>query len=127
MTQIALNARLELLRRYAWVRDYIRELNAKLGAGEVRYDEDSPLHADPWQNADEDIQLAADEAVKVGQLECLGSRKLIARHPKTGVGLYAEGPGKLYRITDAGYDWIRAHDALGEVAQEAPEQGASDA
>ena len=113
------NARLEVLRRYAFVRDHVGALNATLLDGEVRYDDDCPLFADPWQNAVDAVRLAADEAVKLGQLRCIGKRKLIARHPQTGQEIWVEGSGNIYSITDAGYAYIRARDLLGETAQEA--------
>lgn len=89
-TVVVENARLELLRRLAWFREYMAKR---------RFDWPThcPLWEDPWVNPESDILLAIREARLLGQIE---------------------GGPDYYRITDAGYDWIKTYDATGELNHE---------
>lgn len=111
MTAVIVNARLELLRNYATMRDLVRKANSQMALPEELQTEEAPLFAGRWNNNRDDIRLAAKEAVSLGQLKYVG--EYVAIGP---FRIYGEGG--LYTITDAGYDWIRAHDALAELRQE---------
>lgn len=112
MTAIRENARLELLRAYAAVRDFVQEAWRKDGA---RYaPEWTPLFAGEWENVEEDVLLALKEAVALGQMEAEWATE---RSPQI-VRTLQSVQGPPCRITDAGYDFIRAHDAIGEASQE---------
>lgn len=113
-TAVVENARMELLRGLAQAEDshevrYAESARRK-AAGE-RDDPDwwpthYPLFCGVWQNEAADIRLAVRECERLGFVEA--ARSALDR----AVG------GPMVRITPAGYAWIRAHDALGEIAQE---------
>lgn len=94
------NARLELLRSEAETRDVMRKLVAD---GALHgWDGWSPLWEELATNSAEDFRLAARECAALGLIELH-----IDEH-----GNYA------VRLLDAGYDWIKARDLVGEVEQE---------
>ncbi len=109
-TEIRANARLELLRCLAFARDWHRARVAEdLAAGkpDLWGPEHVPLHCGEFRNPVADIDLAAKECAAIGEIELV--------HAKDGI----EPNGPAVVITDKGYDWIRAYDALGEAQQEA--------
>lgn len=98
--------RLTLLRSLASLRDYERKHG---------YDKDeywpkfTPLFgATTWPYDADDMVLACRESEKLGHIEVKGL-----------VGTERVLFGWMLRITDAGYDYIRARDLVGEVRQEA--------
>lgn len=93
-TVVIPNARLELLRAFAWCRETFNQ------PGDPRH---FPLDAGDWKNTPEDIWLAARECAAIGEIE-------LAEVPVVGA---------MVGITDKGYAAIRVHDAVGESAQEA--------
>ena len=110
MTELRANARLELLRCLAFARDWHRARVAEdVAAGKdatLWGPEHVPLHCGEFRNPVEDINLAAKECAAVGEIDLC--------HATDGI----EPNGPAVAITDKGYDWIRAHDALGEASQE---------
>jgi hypothetical protein len=100
VTKVVENARLELLRSQVETQD---ALTRAVEQGHLsRWDGWSPLHEDFAQNSPEDFRLAARECAALGHLE-----------------LHTDDEGDMYvKITPQGYDWIRAHDLIGETAQE---------
>lgn len=125
MTRIAENARLELLRRWALWRDMVPRM--KELAPQVEWERPQPLGAgylnperscgngkedDLYDNKWEDIVLAARECAAIGHLELHG-------RDRESLGWWDSQAGNwCVKITDAGYDWIKAHDAIGESRHE---------
>ena len=115
MTQVAENARLELLRLAALLEDTIPW-------GRDNYPSRWPLFegkADggTWENSDDDIILALEEAVKLGHMEANALHASNDPVAKMHANLRG-GREWMCRITPAGYDWIKAHDVVGEATQE---------
>lgn len=109
-TEIVVNARLEVLRELARWRDTLMPLLRKQGidpSPEQPLDGHTWPREDAWQNKWDDIVLAVRELSALGHISVTG----MDSEPQEDWGLC---------ITDAGYDWINAHDALGEAEQEAP-------
>lgn len=113
------NARLELLRLLALLDDTGREQQAAAAAeGRPCYwPSHTPLFEGEWQNAREDIILAAREAAALGHVEWHALHASADPTDKLIANLRG-GREWMIRITPAGYAWIRAHDMLGEIAQE---------
>lgn len=99
-------ARLALLRCGAFMRDYA---DAKKLANDPYWPTHFPLYAagEEWGFEDDVMWLAAEEAVKLGQCE---GNPTPPDYPLRDF---------ILRITDAGYDFIKAHDMIGEVRQDA--------
>lgn len=105
MTHVIEAPRVSLLRCLAWMRDF-EARNPDL------VDEYWPTHtplfgATEWSHEPEDMVLAAKEAAALGHIEL---------QPVSGNLHFMFG--YMMRITDAGYDHIKAHDAIGEAEQE---------
>ena len=99
MTVVNENARLELLRSMAETHDV---LSAMTERGELNWNGWTPLHEDFAENNEEDFRLAARECAALGLID-----------------LHIDDEGDYaVRLRPAGYDWIRAHDAIGEAMQE---------
>lgn len=122
-TRVAANGRLELLRKLAFYREQLMPMLAAkypgvwhdfppLGVGYLDPSSacgtpDAELYANPWG----DIVLAARECEAIGQIEIRGRGASNQDRLLNGPGWWG------VRITDAGLDWIHAHDALGELHQ----------
>jgi hypothetical protein len=105
-TIVVENARLELLRGLAAAEDHHQaRINDPAEEHPEFWPTHYPLFCGEWANAASDIILAAEESAKLGHIEL----------HKTTFPLME----RMVRITPAGYAWIRAHDAIGEAAQEA--------
>lgn len=97
--------RLSLLRNLAALRDW-EARNPDM------VDEHWPTHtplfgAAEWSYDADAMKLAAREAAAIGHIDAT-----------TLTGVPAAMFGCMIRITDAGYDYIKAHDAIGEAEQE---------
>ena len=116
-TTVVENARLELLRLAAMLED--------MGRGCEHWPVWFPLfecEADGgpgsgYKNDREDIIVALREAVALGQLESCALHESADPLDRYIANLRG-GREWMVRLTPAGYDWIRAHDAIGEAAQE---------
>lgn len=90
------NPRLELLRALAEWRETEPKLAAQFGWEPGKY-ASVPLGEYEWRNPWDLVVLAARESAAIGHITKVG---------------------EMVAITDAGYAWIQAHDALGEATQE---------
>lgn len=112
-TEVRENARLELLRNLAWYRDWCAK-RAKEEPDEPLFRNGfAPLFCSEWENRREDIALAAKECDALGEIEMVrpdGTDKTF--------DVLVSLEGAPVKITDKGYDWIRARDAIGEAEQE---------
>jgi len=103
------NARLELLRSLASAEELYEQSAAEDMAahGDVYSPTHYPLFCGEWANTREDIEIAAREASRLGDIELIESGLL---------RLMDNGP--MVRITPQGRAWIAAELLLGEAAQE---------
>ena len=106
MTAVNVGPRLAILRMLAAMRDW--EATREDPTSE-HWPTHYPLFAAgvEWEHDDDDLRLAARELILLGHAD--GSSNSII----------VESDYYL-RITDAGYDHIKAHDAIGEAEQEVP-------
>jgi hypothetical protein len=119
-TEVRENARWELLRCLALIRDEFPKLKLD-GTMHV------PLYEGEWQNSKDDIWLAAQEAGKLGDIEFHDLNRSTDPATRFIVRTLRDGRDAMVRITDQGYGVVKAHDLLGEVAQDArgsaPQEG----
>jgi hypothetical protein len=109
-TVIVGNARLELLRGLAFYRDFHERMVREAG-WESDFCRCVPLDEaeNEYENDYADIRLAARECAAVGEIE---------RHYADNYSVRLLFPDGVVAITDLGYARIKAHDAMGEAAQE---------
>jgi hypothetical protein len=109
MTEICENARWEMLRCLALIREEFPKM--KLDGEQL-----VPLYEGDWRNSKEDIWLAAEEAGKMGDIEFHDLRR--GEDPATKfIVAMRGGRDAMVRITEQGYNAVKAHDAIGEVMQ----------
>lgn len=121
MTQVVENARLELLRALASFHDWLEGKRAKdVAEGKPDFwPTHTPLLEGEWQNDAADIILAYEECLKLDHVD---GNPLHTDGNSAAARIVAAVRGGrewMVRITPAGYAWIRAHDLVGEVQQEA--------
>lgn len=120
LTKVCENARLELLRGLAsWV-DCRARLHKQYPDEEMWQGERytfAPLFVGEWENSRADILLAAKECAALGEIEIAG-RPDVKDMPVHVWDSIVALEGAPVRITDKGYDWIKARDAIGEAEQE---------
>lgn len=118
MTVVKENARLELLRCFAFLQDF--------GEDKEHWPEWHPLFEGEWENKNEDIILALSECTALGHME---NRALHAGDSLDRMMANIRGGRDwMVKITPAGYSWIKSHDVIGEAQQESvsPSRGSAE-